>query len=83
MDPKQKFNYLYAIIASFGILFLHELWAKQQTVAVVPYSELEQQLKEGKVAALTIREQQIFGELTLPVGQRDSPGAERRRDVFL
>lgn len=33
---------------------------------MVPYSELEQQLKEGKVAALTIREQQICGELTIP-----------------
>lgn len=66
MDPKQKFNFIYAIIAIFGILFLHELWVQQQTVAVVPYSELEQQLKQGKVAALTIREQQIFGELTIP-----------------
>ena len=66
MDPKQKFNFIYAFIAIIGILFLHELWTQQQTVAVVPYSELEQQLKEGKVAALTIREQQIFGELTIP-----------------
>ncbi len=66
MDPKQKFNFTYAIIAMFGILFLHELWTQQQTVAVVPYSELEQQLKEGKVAALTIREQQIYGELSVP-----------------
>lgn len=66
MDPKQRFNFIYAIIAMFGILFLHELWTQQQTVAVVPYSELERQLKDGKVAALTIREQQIFGELANP-----------------
>ena len=32
---------------------------------MVPYSELEQQLKRGKVASLTIREQQIYGELTV------------------
>ena len=48
MNPKQKFNFIYAMIAIFGILFLHELWVQQQTVAVVPYSELEQQLKQGK-----------------------------------
>ncbi len=66
MDSKLKFNFIYVIIAMFGILFLQELWTQQQTVAVVPYSELEQQLKQGKVATLTIREQQIYGELTVP-----------------
>ncbi|TKB24612.1 ATP-dependent zinc metalloprotease FtsH [Desulfopila sp. IMCC35006] len=66
MDTKQKFNSTYAIIAIFGILLLHQLWTQQGSVAVVPYSDLEQQLKQGKVAALTIREQQIFGELTIP-----------------
>ena len=66
MDSKQKFNFIYVIIAMLGILLLQELWTQQQTVAVVPYSELEQQLKQGKVAALTIREQQIYGELTVP-----------------
>ena len=66
MDTKQKFNSTYAIIAIFGILLLHQLWTQQGTVAVVPYSDLEQQLKQGKVAALTIREQQIVGELTIP-----------------
>ena len=66
MDSKQKFNFTYAIIALFGILFLHELWIQQQTVAVVPYSELEQQLKQGKVSSLSIREQQIYGELAVP-----------------
>ncbi len=66
MDSKLKFNFVYAIIAMFGILFLQELWTQQQTVAVVPYSELEQQLKQGKVASLSIREQQIYGELTVP-----------------
>ena len=43
--------------------FFMNYGSSSETVAVVPYSELEQQLKRGKVASLTIREQRFIGTL--------------------
>ncbi len=66
MDNKQKYNVIFAIFAAFGILIVHELWVQQQTVEPVPYSELEAQLQQGKVAELSIRENFISGTLKEP-----------------
>jgi cell division protease FtsH len=66
MDKKQTFNYTYAIIAIFGVLIIQELWQQQQTVQPVPYSQLENLLKEGRVAELSIREKFIVGTLREP-----------------
>jgi len=66
MDNKNKFNIIYTVIAVLGILLLHEVWIQQQTVQPVPYSELEQLLREGKIAELSIREQYITGQLREP-----------------
>jgi len=66
MDKKHQFNLVYAIIAVMGIMFIHDIWVQQQTIQPVPYSELEQMLKEGKVADLTIKENYIYGDLTHP-----------------
>lgn len=66
MDTKLKYNFIYAIIAMFGILFLHDLFTQQQTIQPVPYSQLEEQLKKGNIAELQIREKYIFGQLNQP-----------------
>ena len=63
MDNKNKYNVIFAIFAVFGILILHEIWAQQQSIQAVPYSELENLLQTGKVAELTIRENYIIGDL--------------------
>lgn len=63
MEKHQKLNLIYAIVAVIGILFLHELWVQQQTVQPVPYSEFEERLQGGEISKLTIRENQIIGEL--------------------
>lgn len=63
MEKHQKLNAVYAIIAVFGILLLHELWVQQQTIKAVPYSALEQQLKSDNISELTIKEKYIFGTL--------------------
>ncbi|WP_028580841.1 ATP-dependent zinc metalloprotease FtsH [Desulfogranum japonicum] len=66
MDNKVRFNLIYAFIALFGILMLHEFWVQQQTIQLVPYSELEKLLSEGKVEELSIRENYISGHLKKP-----------------
>lgn len=63
MDNKQKFNAIFAIFAVVSILVIHELWVEQQSIAPVPYSELENLLQQNKIAELTIREKFIVGEL--------------------
>lgn len=66
MEKKHTFNIVYAIIAAMGIMLIHDIWVQQQTIQPVPYSQLEQLLKEGKVADLTIKEKHIYGQLTHP-----------------
>ncbi|NLX19366.1 MAG: ATP-dependent zinc metalloprotease FtsH [Desulfobulbus sp.] len=66
MDNKQKFNAIFAIFAVISILVIHELWVEQQSIAPVPYSELENLLQQNKIAELTIREKFIVGELKEP-----------------
>lgn len=66
MDNKHKYNVIFAIFATFGILIIHEIWVEQQTITAVPYSQLENLLQEGKVAELSIREKYIAGELKEP-----------------
>ena len=63
MDTKQRYNLIYAILACFGILMVHEAWMQASQVQPVPYSDLEKLLKEEKVAELVIRERTILGKL--------------------
>jgi len=63
-------NYwMIAILAFLGIQYLLSV---QQEVAVIPYSEFEQHLKEGRVEELAITERRIEGMLKEPLsgGQR-------------
>lgn len=83
MDKGQRINYIYVIIAIFGILTLHELWTQQQTIEPVPYSQLETLLKEGKIANLNIREQYISGELKQPDANGKSVVVANRVDPRL
>nr|WP_272888827.1 ATP-dependent zinc metalloprotease FtsH [Stutzerimonas stutzeri] len=59
-----------AILAFLGIQYLLSI---QQEVAVIPYSEFEQHLKEGRVDELAITERRIEGTLKEPL-----PGGQRR-----
>ena len=63
MEDKHKYNVIFAIFAAISIMFIHDLWVEQQGVEAIPYSQLETLLQQGKVAALTIHEKYITGEL--------------------
>ena len=62
----------YWMIAITAFLGIQYLLSVQQEVAVIPYSEFEQHLKEGRVEELAITERRIEGMLKEPLsgGQR-------------
>jgi len=66
MEKPQKFNLAYTIIAILGVLIIHDMWVRHNTVQPVPYSELEALMVEGKVSEVTIREKVIAGTLKEP-----------------
>ncbi len=63
MGNVRRYDILFFIIAAFGILAVHNLWVKSQTVANVPYSEFLAWLKDGKVKEISVGSDQIHGEL--------------------
>ena len=66
MERSTRFNLIYLAIAFFGVLTLHDLWVRAQTVAPLPYSEFRRLLREGKVAEVSIGADQVRGVLKAP-----------------
>ncbi len=72
MKDRAQFHINYWMIAILVFLGLQYLLSMQQEVAVIPYSEFEQHLKDGRVEELAITERRIEGTLKEPLagGQR-------------
>jgi len=66
MERTTRFNLIYFAIAILGVLTLHDLWKRAQTVAPLPYSEFRRLVREGKVAEVTITADQVQGRLKEP-----------------
>ena len=63
MPNSTRFNLTYLMIAILGVFLLHDLWTASRAVAVVPYSEFQKLLREGKVKEVLISADHIHGEL--------------------
>ena len=61
MNPKTRFNLLYLLIAFSGVLLVHDLWIRSQAVAVIPYSQFQQLLSQGKVKEVVVDADSIQG----------------------
>jgi cell division protease FtsH len=70
MEKRNQFNFWYFVIALFGVLLVQQWWQQAQTVDVVPYSEFEQMLKDGRIAEVTVSERRITGKLKSPEGRK-------------
>ncbi len=68
MQKQTQFNLAYLIFAVIMLLLLQQWWQQVQTVEVVPYSEFEQLLKEGRISEVLIGDQRITGKLRTPEG---------------
>ena len=60
---KTRFNIAYALIAVMAVIFIQDWVRTTQSIAVIPYSQFQKLLQEGKVAEVTVGENQIKGTL--------------------
>ena len=63
MNDPVRFNIGYAIAAMIGVLLLQYLIGTAREIAVIPYSQFEQLLKDGKVAEIGVSNRFIQGTL--------------------
>jgi len=77
MNKQTQFNLAYLIFAVFALLLVQQWWQQAQTVEVVPFSEFEQLLKEGKIAEVLVSERHITGRLKNPEGRKTVAIANR------
>jgi cell division protease FtsH len=77
MDKKARFNLLFVLVAVSGVLLIHDLWVRSQSVAVIPYSRFHQLLEEKKVKEVLIDVDSIQGELKEPLQEAPYQGRQR------
>jgi cell division protease FtsH len=72
MTNKTRFNLGYALAAIFAVLLIQYFISAAKQIAVIPYSEYQQFLRQGKVDSVGISDRTIQGTLKepLPGGQK-------------
>ena len=72
MNDKTRFNVGYAIAAILAIFLIQYFISTASQIAVIPYSEYQQLLKQGKVESVGISDRMVQGSLKEPLsgGQR-------------
>jgi cell division protease FtsH len=72
MNNKTRFNLGYAIAAIFAVFVIQYFISTASQIAVIPYSEYQQLLKQGKVVSVGISDRTVQGTLKepLPGGQK-------------
>jgi cell division protease FtsH len=77
METRTRFNVAYLVFALVALMLVQRWWQEAQSVDVVPYSEFEQMLEQGRIAEITVGEQLIVGKLKQPEGRKTSVAANR------
>jgi cell division protease FtsH len=77
VENRTRFNVAYLIFALVALMLVQRWWQEAQSVDVVPYSEFEQMLEEGRIAEITVGEQLIVGKLKQPEGRKTTVAANR------
>jgi cell division protease FtsH len=67
MDKKVHFNIGYMLIVFIAITLFQSWWGERQKTETIPFSEFEQLLKDGKIAAVNVRENYLDGTLVKPL----------------
>jgi cell division protease FtsH len=77
VENRTRFNVAYLIFALVALMLVQRWWQEAQSVDVVPYSEFEQMLEQGRIAEITVGEQLIVGKLKQPEGRKTTVAANR------
>jgi cell division protease FtsH len=64
---QKRFHVLYALVALMGVMFIHDLWVGYRQVAVLPYSQFQQLVRDKKVAEVQVGEDRLQGTLREPL----------------
>jgi cell division protease FtsH len=67
MNNKTRFNLGYAIAAIFAVFVIQYFISTASQIAIIPYSEYQQLLKQGKVATVGISDRTVQGTLKEPL----------------
>ncbi len=65
-DPKTQWNVGYWLLAMLALFALQNLWQASSQVEVVPYSEFEKALAEGRISEVVVGETRVTGKLGSP-----------------
>ena len=76
-ENQTRFNLLYFFFAMVALLLLQQWWQASQTIEVLPYSEFEKLLAEGRIAEVTVTERHVTGKLKSPEGRKSTVVANR------
>ena len=77
MDKKQIWNIGSWIFVAAVLLLLQNLWQTASQSELVPYSQFEQALAQGRIAEVTVSQQTLVGRLKVPEGQKTQLVAAR------
>jgi cell division protease FtsH len=70
MEKKTQFSVWYFAFALLSVIVLQNVWQGVRTTASIPYSEFQSLLKEGKVAEISVADNQIIGTYKEAVGNK-------------
>ncbi len=71
MDKQRQWNVWYLIGAFLLLLLFQSWWTTSRSVEAIPYSDFLRYLEEGRIAELTVRQDQIVGRLNQPINGKD------------
>ncbi|HYY59846.1 MAG TPA: ATP-dependent zinc metalloprotease FtsH, partial [Burkholderiales bacterium] len=77
MERRTRFHVAYVVFAIFAMVLIQEAWQRAQTVEVLPYSDFEKLLAEGKIAEVVVDDTHITGKLKTPQGGKTVAIANR------
>ena len=77
MERRTRFHVVYVVFAIVAMLLIQEGWQRAQTVEVLPYSDFEKRLAEGKIAEVVVDDTHITGKLKSPQGGKTVAIANR------
>jgi len=78
-DPKKRrtWDVGYWLLAVVAMLMLQEIWESSRQVELLPYSEFEHHLAQGRVSEVVVTDRAITGKLKEPDGKKTAIAAAR------